>query len=86
MSLRAGRAPAATVRVSESAFPARGIGFETIDGLPEINDAIDDLLGSVTFEILTAQPDGPRPSAVLAEALSTVRDRISAGVSMRTLY
>ncbi len=86
VSLRAGRAPAATVRVPESTVPARGIGFETIDGLPEINDAIEVLLGSVTSEILTAQPDGPRPSAVLAEALSAVRDRIAAGVSMRTLY
>ncbi|MEU4044257.1 hypothetical protein ACK389_30890 [Streptomyces antibioticus] len=86
VSLRAGRASAATVRVPEPTVPARGVGFETIDGLPEINDAIEDLLGSVTSEILTAQPDGPRPSAVLAEALSAVRDRIAAGVSMRTLY
>ncbi|RNL72757.1 LuxR family transcriptional regulator [Streptomyces sp. I6] len=86
VSLTAGRAPSATVRLPEPEAPARAMGFESIEGLPEINDAIQDLIGGVTSEILTAQPDGPRPIAVLDEALTAVRDRIAAGVSMRTLY
>ncbi|WAX79910.1 hypothetical protein [Streptomyces sp. KMM 9044] len=85
VSNRVGSASAAAVQASEAA-PARGVGFEVIDGLPEINEAIQDLIDGVTSEILTAQPDGPRPSAVLGEALGAVRDRIAGGVSMRTLY
>ncbi|WP_162602707.1 LuxR family transcriptional regulator [Streptomyces spongiicola] len=86
VSLTAGRAPSATVRLPEPELPARAMGFESIEGLPEINEAIQDLIDGVTSEILTAQPDGPRPIAVLDEALTAVRDRIAAGVSMRTLY
>ncbi|MGW6391722.1 helix-turn-helix transcriptional regulator [Streptomyces sp. NPDC055103] len=62
------------------------MGFDTIEGLPEINRVIQDMLDGVMSEILTAQPDGPRPSVVLDDALEVVRDRIAAGVSMRTLY
>ncbi|WP_173263689.1 LuxR family transcriptional regulator [Streptomyces pacificus] len=84
VSSRAGRPPSATVPLPGQDSPA--VGFESIEGLPRINAAIQDLLDGVTFEILTAQPDGPRPIAVLDEALTSVRDRIAAGVSMRTLY
>ncbi|ARP73040.1 hypothetical protein LK07_28305 [Streptomyces pluripotens] len=43
-------------------------------------------LDNATTEILTAQPDGPRPSAVLTAALNAVRRQLASGISMRTLY
>ncbi|MFI6252314.1 LuxR C-terminal-related transcriptional regulator [Streptomyces sp. NPDC051016] len=52
----------------------------------EINEAIEAALEEAEDEILTAQPDGPRPGPVLEDALESVRDRISGGVRMRTLY
>ncbi|MFE9255796.1 LuxR family transcriptional regulator [Streptomyces sp. NPDC006879] len=61
-------------------------GFEYIQGLPEIAAAIQCSLDDATSEILTAQPDGPRPGVVLDKALAAVQERIAAGVSMRTLY
>ncbi|MGJ3561614.1 TrmB family transcriptional regulator [Streptomyces sp. INA 01156] len=61
-------------------------GFRYVHGLEEIGEAIQRELDRATSEILTAQPDGPRPGVVLAHALEAVRDRIASGVSMRTLY
>ncbi|WP_177244663.1 LuxR C-terminal-related transcriptional regulator [Streptomyces sp. yr375] len=52
----------------------------------EINEAIDAVLEDAKEEILTAQPDGPRPGPVLEDALESVRGRITGGVRMRTLY
>lgn len=69
-----------------SAGPGSGAGFETVDGLTEIKLAIQQALDGATREILTAQPDGPRPAAVLHDALEAVRAQITSGVSMRTLY
>ncbi|WP_455360079.1 LuxR C-terminal-related transcriptional regulator [Streptomyces sp. SYSU K21746] len=57
-----------------------------IHGLPNITQAISEALSGAMREILTAQPDGSRPSGVLKEALESVRRHISAGVAMRTLY
>lgn len=59
---------------------------EYLHGLDAINSAIDDALNDAQQEILTAQPDGPRPGQVLDSALESVRRHIEAGVSMRTLY
>ncbi|MCF3961000.1 LuxR family transcriptional regulator [Streptomyces fuscigenes] len=61
-------------------------GFRYLDGEVEINRAIQKILDTARTEILTAQPDGPRPGPVLDDALSAVRNRIAAGISMRTLY
>ena len=57
-----------------------------LHGLDAISSAIDDALKSAQQEILTAQPDGPRPGPVLDDALESVRRHIEAGVAMRTLY
>src|SRR3954462_4385203 len=57
-----------------------------LHGLDAISSAIDDALNSAQQEILTAQPDGPRPGQVLDDALESVRRHIEAGVAMRTLY
>ncbi|MGC5364336.1 LuxR family transcriptional regulator [Streptomyces sp. DT24] len=63
-----------------------GIGFVYVKGLPEIAEAIQRVVDGARKEILTAQPDGPRPGAVLDKALAGVRAQIDAGVFMRTLY
>ncbi|MFD6323169.1 hypothetical protein ACFWOL_09920 [Streptomyces sp. NPDC058442] len=60
--------------------------FRYVNGLPEINQAIQNELARARSEILTAQPGGPRPDAVLRGALDAVRRRLAAGVAMRTLY
>ncbi|MER5640342.1 LuxR C-terminal-related transcriptional regulator [Kitasatospora sp. NPDC002227] len=57
-----------------------------LQGLPVINDEIKKALDGVRFEVLTAQPDGPRPSAVLADALEAVRSLLDRQITMRTLY
>ncbi|WP_405617205.1 LuxR C-terminal-related transcriptional regulator [Streptomyces sp. NBC_00076] len=57
-----------------------------LHGLDAISSAIEDALNSAQREILTAQPDGPRPGQVLDDALESVRRHIEAGVAMRTLY
>lgn len=57
-----------------------------LHSLPEINRTIQTTLDSAQREILTAQPDGPRPRTVLDDALESVRRQIAGGVAMRTLY
>ncbi|WP_329455134.1 hypothetical protein [Streptomyces sp. NBC_01497] len=61
-------------------------GFRYLDGARDINRVIQEVLDTARTEILTAQPDGPRPGPVLDDALSAVRNRIAAGICMRTLY
>jgi hypothetical protein len=63
--------------------PAR---IEYVHGAEKIRYAIQEALGRARREILTAQPDGPRPDATLDEAYAAVRDHLSRGVAMRTLY
>ncbi|MFD6420501.1 hypothetical protein [Streptomyces sp. NPDC060198] len=60
--------------------------FHYLNGLPEINRSIQNELDGARQEILTAQPDGSRPEAVLRGALDSVRHRLASGVAMRTLY
>ncbi|WP_405775345.1 LuxR C-terminal-related transcriptional regulator [Streptomyces sp. NBC_00859] len=55
-------------------------------GLEAIATAIDEAIAGARTEILTAQPDGPRPGPVLDDALEAVRRQIAGGVAMRTLY
>ncbi|MEU3405609.1 helix-turn-helix transcriptional regulator [Streptomyces sp. NPDC006670] len=78
-------APAATAEAAP-AEEVVGPGVRYLHGLGSISTAINEALGSVRRDILTAQPDGARPSAVLKDALESVRRQISAGIAMRTLY
>ncbi|MEU3552856.1 LuxR C-terminal-related transcriptional regulator [Streptomyces fragilis] len=67
--------------------PAQAVpAIAYLHGLDAINEAIGAALAGARREILTAQPDGPRPGPVLDKALESVRRHIEAGVSMRTLY
>lgn len=63
-----------------------GSGVVKLHGLPTINAAIRSSLAGARSEILTAQPDGPRPKEVLDVALESVRLQVDDGVSMRTIY
>ncbi|WP_329176889.1 LuxR family transcriptional regulator [Streptomyces sp. NBC_01477] len=57
-----------------------------LDGQAAVQDAINEALWRAKHEILTAQPDGPGPGATLHEALAAVRDPLTRGVAMRTLF
>jgi hypothetical protein len=55
-------------------------------GLPNINRFLIAAVGDAEFELLTAQPDGARPSTILAEAIDRDKRALERGVRMRTLY
>ncbi|WP_158574014.1 LuxR C-terminal-related transcriptional regulator [Streptomyces triticagri] len=78
-SAAAARAPAPTAAHS-------GDGILRIEGPLEIRAAIHDALRAARYQILTAQPDGPRPSSTLDDAYHAVREHLERQVSMRTLY
>ena len=80
----------AAIGAGDSPAPEKGgtndSAFLHVRGLPEINQAIQRELDEARQEILTAQPDGPRPHPVLQEALDAVDKQLAMGVAMRTLY
>jgi hypothetical protein len=55
-------------------------------GLPNINRFLTAAVGDAQFELLTAQPDGARDAAILAEAIERDKRALERGVRMRTLY
>ena len=55
-------------------------------GLPNINRFLIAAVGDAESELLTAQPDGARPSTILAEAIERDQRALERGVRMRTLY
>jgi hypothetical protein len=55
-------------------------------GLPNINRFLVAAVGDAQSELLTAQPDGAREAAVLAEAIERDKRALERGVRMRTLY
>jgi hypothetical protein len=55
-------------------------------GLPNINRFLTAAVGDAQTELLTAQPDGAREAAVLAEAIERDKRALERGVRMRTLY
>ncbi|GAA3723464.1 LuxR C-terminal-related transcriptional regulator [Salinactinospora qingdaonensis] len=77
---------AAPAELSESRAPGGAAGIRYLHGLTATNEAIASELDRAREEILTAQPDGPRPKAVLEQALASVQDKLAHGVRMRTLY
>lgn len=60
--------------------------LQEVRGLPHINSFLTAVLADAEFELLTAQPDGARPSAVLREAIDRDLLALERGVRMRTLY
>ncbi len=60
--------------------------LQEVRGLPHINSFLTATLADAEFELLTAQPDGARPSAVLREAIDRDLRALGRGVRMRTLY
>ncbi|HWU33403.1 MAG TPA: LuxR family transcriptional regulator, partial [Marmoricola sp.] len=57
-----------------------------IAGRANINRFLESVVGDAHTELLTAQPDGPRPSDQLAVAIERDRRALERGVSLRTLY
>ncbi|MFL6106973.1 MAG: TrmB family transcriptional regulator [Marmoricola sp.] len=55
-------------------------------GRPNINRFLTATVGDAQEELLTAQPDGARPQAVLEVAIERDRRALARGVRMRTLY
>ncbi|MGN6161150.1 MAG: LuxR family transcriptional regulator [Marmoricola sp.] len=57
-----------------------------IGGWGNINRFLESLVGDARYELLTAQPDGARPSDQLAQAIERDTRALDRGVSLRTLY
>jgi hypothetical protein len=55
-------------------------------GLPNINRFLTAAVGDAESELLTAQPDGARPTAILEQAIERDKRALARGVRMRTLY
>lgn len=55
-------------------------------GLPNINRFLTAAVGDAQSELLTAQPDGARPTAILDQAIERDKRALARGVRMRTLY
>ncbi len=69
---------------TEEAIPSGRLAY--LEGVSDINRSIQLSVSSVREEVLTAQPDGPRPQEVLEESMDTMRGHLDRGVSMRTIY
>lgn len=63
-----------------------GLPIVELRGLPNINRFLTAAVGDAANELLTAQPDGARPTAVLNEAIERDKRALARGVKMRTLY
>lgn len=55
-------------------------------GLPNINRYLVAAVGDAESELLTAQPDGARPTEILKQAIERDQRALARGVRMRTLY
>jgi sugar-specific transcriptional regulator TrmB len=55
-------------------------------GLPNINRFLTAAVGDAQYDLLTAQPDGARPAAILEVAIERDQRALQRGVRMRTLY
>jgi DNA-binding CsgD family transcriptional regulator len=59
---------------------------EYVTGVENTNARISELVAECTQELLTSQPDGPRPAETLSLAMPRDQDAVRRGVAMRTLY
>ncbi|MFI6446593.1 hypothetical protein [Kitasatospora sp. NPDC050543] len=60
--------------------------LEYVTGFEAINARLEPLVTSVTQELLTAQPTGPRPAHILAMSYQRDLGVLRRGASMRTIY
>lgn len=63
-----------------------GDGSEYIDDVAVVNARLDDVIGQAQFEILAAQPGGPRTQEQLNRSLERDTLALDRGVAKRTLY
>jgi DNA-binding CsgD family transcriptional regulator/sugar-specific transcriptional regulator TrmB len=77
--------PLAAVYQGAAADLMRG-AVEYISGIEKINGRLSEIIAGAAEELLTAQPDGPRPAEMLALSLPRDRAALQRGVTMRTLY
>lgn len=63
-----------------------GYGSEYIDDAVVVNARLDDVVGAAEWEILAAQPGGPRTREQLNRSLARDTAALERGVSKRTLY
>ncbi len=61
-------------------------GSEYIEDKAIVNARLDDVVGSAEFEILSAQPGGPRDREQLERSLARDTAALERGVAKRTLY
>ncbi|WP_371617071.1 helix-turn-helix transcriptional regulator [Streptomyces sp. NBC_00454] len=66
--------------------PANSHAITPLDGLEQINAALDLATAECHTEVLTVQPGGARPPFALSEALERGTALTNRGVSIRTLY
>jgi DNA-binding CsgD family transcriptional regulator len=63
-----------------------GDGSEYLDDPVVVNARLDDVVGSAEWEILSAQPGGPRTESQLSRSLERDTAALDRGVVKRTLY
>jgi DNA-binding CsgD family transcriptional regulator len=63
-----------------------GGGSEFIEDVTVVNARLDDVIGSAKFEILAAQPGGPRTELQLNRSIQRDTEALERGVTKKTLY
>lgn len=63
-----------------------GHGSEYIDDPAVVNARLEDVVGSAQWEILAAQPGGPRRREILQTAVERDSTALDRGVALRTVY
>ncbi|WP_189219544.1 MULTISPECIES: LuxR C-terminal-related transcriptional regulator [Streptomyces] len=66
--------------------PGDAASFTVVSGMENINARIGRLMAGAAEELLTVQPGGKRPPALLDADLAREQDLLSRGGRMRTLY
>ncbi|MFF1792622.1 hypothetical protein ACFVXQ_00015 [Kitasatospora sp. NPDC058263] len=75
------------VTAYEAAHPGRGAGaLEYVSSKIEMQSRMAPIIASCTVELLTAQPGGPRPPAMLTMSYQRDLGVLGRGARMRTIY